>query len=250
MFAPFTFFQILGALASKLLPDWILVCSLVVLLAFTTWTTLEKGFSQYRSETKSFLAEVQEKFRNETEQQPLLSSETEDEEASASAVTNSNSEEHKQRRSQLESLLQAESKTPWEKVYSIIILVVVVTVLNLLKGGGGKFPSPIGIQCGSFWYWVLTAAVFVWILYIALHMRADLIERWKVKKGIQYRYIEGDVEWNEWNTIKYPCICIFAGFFAGLFGIGGGIVKGPLMLWMGIHPQVASATVAVSNITV
>ncbi|CAN0516050.1 unnamed protein product, partial [Laminaria digitata] len=37
----------------------------------------------------------------------------------------------------------------------------------------------------------------------------------------------------------------FAGIFAGLFGVGGGIVKGPLMLGMGVHPMVASATSAV-----
>jgi ABC-type uncharacterized transport system YnjBCD permease subunit len=36
----------------------------------------------------------------------------------------------------------------------------------------------------------------------------------------------------------------FAGLCAGMFGVGGGIVKGPLMLEMGVHPQVASATSA------
>lgn len=35
------------------------------------------------------------------------------------------------------------------------------------------------------------------------------------------------------------------GLCAGMFGIGGGIVKGPLMLEMGVHPLVASSTVAV-----
>ena len=53
------------------------------------------------------------------------------------------------------------------------------------------------------------------------------------------------MEWNETNTIKYPGYCFFAGFFAGMFGVGGGIVKGPLMLHMGVNPIVASATVAV-----
>ena len=43
----------------------------------------------------------------------------------------------------------------------------------------------------------------------------------------------------------YPAACFFAGFFAGMFGVGGGIVKGPLMLQMGVHPLVASATCAV-----
>jgi len=32
--------------------------------------------------------------------------------------------------------------------------------------------------------------------------------------------------------------------FPGMFGIGGGIVKGPLMLAMGVHPKVSSASSA------
>jgi hypothetical protein len=90
----------------------------------------------------------------------------------------------------------------------------------------------------------VTGSVFAFILYIAIYMRNDLIEKWKLKKAIGYKYLEGDMEWNYENTLKYPFIVIWAGFFAGLFGIGGGIVKGPLMLYMGVHPQVASATCA------
>lgn len=54
-----------------------------------------------------------------------------------------------------------------------------------------------------------------------------------MKTKLGYRYVEGDVEWNPVNTLRYPAICFFAGFFAGMFGVGGGIVKGPLMLEMG-----------------
>ena len=43
---------------------------------------------------------------------------------------------------------------------------------------------------------------------------------------------------------RYPLICIGAGVCAGLFGIGGGIVTGPLMLELGVHPQVAGASTA------
>lgn len=42
----------------------------------------------------------------------------------------------------------------------------------------------------------------------------------------------------------YPLLCAIAGLLAGLFGVGGGIVKGPLMLEMGITPSVASASAA------
>lgn len=64
-------------------------------------------------------------------------------------------------------------------------------------------------------------------------VRDYLVERWRLKTRLGYRYVEGDVEWNPTNTLRYPAVCFFAGFFAGLFGVGGGIVKGPLMLEMG-----------------
>ena len=58
------------------------------------------------------------------------------------------------------------------------------------------------------------------------------------------RYVEGDIKWTPRATILYPIICALAGFFAGMFGVGGGIVKGPLMLAMGVHPKVSSASSA------
>ena len=59
-----------------------------------------------------------------------------------------------------------------------------------------------------------------------------------------YVYLEDDIRWDGRTTIVYPMISAYAGIFAGMFGIRGGIVKGPLMLAMGIHPAVASATSA------
>lgn len=72
-------------------------------------------------------------------------------------------------------------------------------------------------------------------LFFALcsKVREYLVDRWRLKTRLNYRYVSGDVEWNPKNTLRYPAICFFAGFFAGLFGVGGGIVKGPLMLEMG-----------------
>jgi len=60
----------------------------------------------------------------------------------------------------------------------------------------------------------------------------------------RYTYVEGDFHWDEATTLKYPCVCFFAGVCAGLFGIGGGIVNGPLMLELGVLPPVAGATTA------
>jgi len=53
-----------------------------------------------------------------------------------------------------------------------------------------------------------------------------------------------DIVWDENATIKYPLLCSTAGLAAGMFGIGGGIVKGPLMLEMNVYAPVTSATSA------
>jgi uncharacterized membrane protein YfcA len=45
------------------------------------------------------------------------------------------------------------------------------------------------------------------------------------------------VEWNSVTTLTYPAVCSIAGLIAGMFGVGGGIVKGPLMLELGEPPS-------------
>lgn len=279
----------MGAFLSKVLPDWILVISLVFLLAFTTYTTLEKGLQQWNKESKQFEAEKKsiltktlEQDDDESESAPLLSETpaTASKDRLVNVATSSSTEEdtenpinpaplHEDKdekttktfdaivskpqlasrlgetSAELEELLEEERHTPMDKVLMVSVMIGMVIVLNLLKGGGSKFPSPLGLECAGNGYWFLTVLVFVWILGFSVHMRSLLVKKWERKLRLRYRYIEGDVEWNAVNTLIYPMICFFAGFFAGLFGIGGGIVKGPLMLYMGVHPQVASATCAV-----
>lgn len=52
------------------------------------------------------------------------------------------------------------------------------------------------------------------------------------------------MEWTAKSTLVFPALCSFAGLAAGTFGVGGGIIKGPLMLEMGVLPEVAAATSA------
>uniref|UniRef100_A0A383VY93 Membrane transporter protein n=1 Tax=Tetradesmus obliquus TaxID=3088 RepID=A0A383VY93_TETOB len=54
----------------------------------------------------------------------------------------------------------------------------------------------------------------------------------------------GGIHWTPRNSLLYPALCSTAGVVAGLFGVGGGIVKGPLMLELGVCPEVAAATSA------
>jgi len=62
---------------------------------------------------------------------------------------------------------------------------------------------------------------------------------WVALQEAGYDWRAGDVEWNSVTTLTYPAICSMAGLIAGMFGVGGGIVKGPLMLELG---EIAAAS--------
>jgi hypothetical protein len=99
----------------------------------------------------------------------------------------------------------------------LVGLFVVVLAINLLKGGGA-FPSPIGIVCGSQNFWIANAIMLGWIILISIYCRTYLVKRFELKQKVGYKYIEGDIQWDSRSTIIYPCICCLAGFFAGMFG--------------------------------
>ena len=56
-------------------------------------------------------------------------------------------------------------------------------------------------------------------------MRVKLLEATARKKRLGYRYLDGDIAWDQRATVIYPLLCIGAGMTAGMFGIGGGIVQ-------------------------
>jgi len=58
------------------------------------------------------------------------------------------------------------------------------------------------------------------------------------RKSINYPYTSGEVSWSTDIIIKYPIYAFFGGVLAGLLGIGGGLIMGPLLLDLGLHPLV------------
>ena len=93
--------------------------------------------------------------------------------------------------------------------------------------------------CVPYCYWISEGVVFACIILFSLYVRSGILKRQENGGPVL-----SDIHWDEHNTIEYPLLSVIAGLFAGMFGIGGGIVKGPLMLSLGVHPEVTSATSA------
>jgi len=246
---------LMGAFLNKILPETLLVTMLVLLLSFTAYNTLKKAIKMYKLETIKMREQgFKPDGSKESELTQIKNEEKAEDQAASSTDLIENMElqegespaekdDEKSYSAELAEILEEERFAPKMNINILIGLFVVILSMNLLKGGGA-FPSPIGIKCGSGLFWATNIAMLVWILFITWRVRLYLVKRFETKARVGYKYMEGDIQWDSRATVVYPVVCCLAGFFAGMFGVGGGIVKGPLMLAMGVHPAVASASSA------
>mmetsp|Transcript_22827 Transcript_22827/g.33832 ORF Transcript_22827/g.33832 Transcript_22827/m.33832 type:complete len:627 (+) Transcript_22827:1-1881(+) len=142
-----------------------------------------------------------------------------------------------------ELLTQDARQYPIEKIIYLLILWIGLAIITFLKGGKGV-DSLIGITCKSPWYSVLVGVQFLWLLGFAAVFGNKLVTRHSMKCESNYPFHQTDVLWGAAQLRFYSSFTFLAGIVAGLIGIGGGMVLGPMMLVMGIHPRVSSATTA------
>ncbi|KAF4140274.1 Sulfite exporter TauE/SafE [Phytophthora infestans] len=130
---------------------------------------------------------------------------------------------------------------PLKYVIPLVLSWLVVLIQSMLRGGHGA-PSIIGITCNSADYWMLTLLPLLILVAITLWVGHQLRLQNRLKVLCNYPFAQGDVHWIKRRVLVFPALCSMAGVAAGLLGIGGGMVKGPIMLEMGILPPVQSAT--------
>jgi hypothetical protein len=234
---------LIGAFLNKVLPETFLVTMLVVLLSFTAYNTLKKAIKMYKLETIRMREQgLKPDGTKESELSRIDTQDKVDDQSAAGDELLKNMELQEGSTgdegteicpAELAEILEEETTAPSMNINILVGLFIVVLSINVLKGGGA-FPSPLGIKCGSGAFWIANTIMLAWIVFITIYVRSYLVKRFETKKRVGYKYMEGDIQWDERATIIYPSICCLAGFFAGMFGVGGGIVKGPLMLAMGV----------------
>ena len=144
----------------------------------------------------------------------------------------------------LSAILESERQHPKYKISALFILFCIVSILNVLKGGweGTNFA---GIRCGSVTFYVLIAVTFVVLVLFTILCRHVLMKETAQKIALNYPFAECDIQWDQYTTLLYPGLCIGIGVLAGLVGVAGGIMKGPLLLSLGVDPLVTAASSAV-----
>lgn len=148
---------------------------------------------------------------------------------------------------------------PWQPLLLLFFLSCWVVISDTAK---------VTLQCGSLTYWVVALSVVPPAAAVTLLVRQWLLTKTAVKSAAADMYpayealtppraaaggaggrsersrgvpSSVDIHWTPRNSLLYPVLCSVAGVVAGLFGVGGGIVKGPLMLELGVCPEVSRA---------
>eukprot|EP00208_Stichococcus_sp_RCC1054_P001671 CAMPEP_0206145512 /NCGR_PEP_ID=MMETSP1473-20131121/27613_1 /ASSEMBLY_ACC=CAM_ASM_001109 /TAXON_ID=1461547 /ORGANISM="Stichococcus sp, Strain RCC1054" /LENGTH=522 /DNA_ID=CAMNT_0053541757 /DNA_START=144 /DNA_END=1709 /DNA_ORIENTATION=- len=137
---------------------------------------------------------------------------------------------------EVKAMLEGESRQlPWQHLAVLVLLTAAVIASDTTKAY---------VQCGSMSYWGIVLALVPLTAVVSAGAAVWLTRKYTAKTRAGQHLIKGEVAWTKRNTVVYPAVCSLAGLVAGMFGVGGGIVKGPLMLEMGVLPDVAAATSA------
>ena len=214
-----------GAVMNDYMPDIVLVVMMVILLTLTAQKTLSKANALYQKESELLKAQ------NSSEIMPLLGRiADEPTDMESSCESNSQDDDEKLEKHVPKSGEDDCGREALIDSLKLSILFVAITILNLLKGEHGESGGgPMGLNsCGAACFWAANIAMVAIITVFAVYVRWYILKR--LKSGGP---VLSDIEWDESNTVIYPAYAIVAGLVAGLFGVGGGIIKGPLMLALG-----------------
>lgn len=199
---------VVGVYLHQIFPSWVILLLLIIVMSITTIRTTLRGVSLYKQENL--------KKEGGGVADPLINAVRKSVEKKGMII-------------------------PWSKIILLLTILIISTVISVIKGGGGAV-SVVGIQACSLWYWVSAAAIFpviflVWGYegYIVVQQAADLNS-----KDVILTF--GEIRWNKMRIIVVGLVSFLAGILASLLGVGGGLIKGPVLIEIGLPPDVVAAT--------
>ena len=225
-----------GVLLNKIFPGWLITLMLVAVLGLTTQRTLQKGIAAWRKETAAAAISAAQPESGAAllsrADKATMGAETPADQAPLARACEA--------ATALDAALADDLRSPIRDTLALLAAMAATFLVSYLRGPN-HHQSPLGIHCGSTPYWASVALQLVALVAFSAATRSVLLGRQARREACSYPFLPDDVQWNGRSSILYPLACALAGLCAGLFGIGGGIVKGPLMLEMGMLPQVSQA---------
>ncbi|KAG6597884.1 uncharacterized protein IUM83_07691 [Phytophthora cinnamomi] len=132
-------------------------------------------------------------------------------------------------------ILEKERRFAWTPHIAIMVCYLGVVATSI---------GDASVHCGGVAYWVILLIEIPWVAVFVFYTSHYLHKIYLRKAAVNYQYVDGDIQWTKKTVVYFPLGCAVAGIVAGMFGVGGGIITGPIMIELGIVPEVASSTMA------
>ena len=221
---------IMGVFLQVMSPHWLVMITLAVLLTYTSYASIISAFKMFKAETSSKPLPTPVRITIDNNYLPYIPATLQD-------YNDLTSEK------EYYALLARERST---FVHQLIVLafLAVVIIATLVRGGHPTHPSFAGVYTCTNAFWLATflaiPALMIFMVYPSIRLRLD----YNVKVKLNIHNNPGEIHWTAVNIILYPFIFFLVGIIGGLVGIGGGMFSSPLLLHLGLLPEVAVATSA------
>ncbi|XP_010473387.1 PREDICTED: uncharacterized protein LOC104752828 isoform X1 [Camelina sativa] len=215
----------IGVICNLVFPNWLITILFAVFLAWSTLKTFGNGIYYWRLE--SAMVKIRE--------------------SSSQVDDGEDDEEEKKIESLKLPLLDYErpKRFPWIKLGVLVIIWLSYFAVYLLRGN--KYGEGIiSIEPCGITYWLLSSTQIPLTLFFTLWICfSDNVQS---QQSSDYQVSVKDVEdmrsndGARSNKCLFPVMALLAGVLGGVFGIGGGMLISPLLLQVGIAPEVTAAT--------
>ena len=99
----------------------------------------------------------------------------------------------------------------------------------------------------SLYYWIHTVSQFFIVGIIGFLIIKYLANDYEKKRQNNYIFLEGDIIWKKENITKFILIATVTGALSTYMGIGGGMLITPIMMQVGMIPEVVVATSSITT---
>ena len=264
--------NVFGVFVQTMSPIWFIVSLLVIVLGYASYATTHQSivmYSKHIDEQKS-ISEKSNPSYKAIRQEDAGSDEEDyhDIDSDDSSIADDNSdisesvddndvegpipsllhesqEDSKLLRASYKQIVMREH-APWIYQFQLLLFLVAVIATTLCRGGNPRIPSVVGVHVCSPMFWVITALTVPVLLSFMIYPAFRLKWEHTIKEKLHCNHQSGEIVWSFSHLITYPLLFFVVGLVSGMIGISGGIFISPLLLALGLFPEVAVATSATS----
>ena len=152
-------------------------------------------------------------------------------------INKSNSQENKYW-AKVQSIYQEEKKIiSWIPLTYFMLLVAISIGFAVLRAR-----KLSGIKSCTLPYFSLTIGYIGLMFLLMFFVSAYLVRKTSICEKGEYLFDEGDIHWTYHKCAKVCIFGVFTGLIVGLLGMGGGNIIGPLLLNLGVRPEISTVS--------